>query len=363
MIPRGRPAGAARLAGVTRRSARARARDRAAAGGPRRSSSCSPAGATRSACSTSRCASPAPDAVGALHVNYGLRAEAAADEAHCRALCARLDVRARGRARRAAPRTPATSRPGRATCASAPARALAAERGARLADRPHRDRPGRDGALPPRRVARPPRAARHGRRATGCSCARCSARPARRPPRTARRAGWRGARTPPTTIPRYARNRARAGLVPALRELHPAAERNVVRTAELLREEAAVLDEVVATALAGRDRIEVGHLARAAAGARRGSSCAGSPRTPPAGCAPAPPRALRRRPRARRRRARPRRRRARDRRAAACCASSRRRRAARRRSAGAAARSRHELHLHSRAHARRRRRRDPRPAR
>jgi hypoxanthine phosphoribosyltransferase len=50
-------------------------------------------------------------------------------------------------------------------------------------------------------------------------------------------------------------------LVPALRELHPAAEANVVRTAELLRDEAAVLDEVVGTALAGRDRIAVAHLA------------------------------------------------------------------------------------------------------
>src|SRR5712691_1309516 len=30
--------------------------------------------------------------VGALHVNYGLREEADADEAHCRALCARLGV-------------------------------------------------------------------------------------------------------------------------------------------------------------------------------------------------------------------------------------------------------------------------------
>ena len=49
--------------------------------------------------------------------------------------------------------------------------------------------------------------------------------------------------------------------MPALRELHPAAEANVVRTAELLREEAAVLDEVVATALAGRDHIAVEHLA------------------------------------------------------------------------------------------------------
>jgi tRNA(Ile)-lysidine synthase len=61
--------------------------------------------------------------------------------------------------------------------------------------------------------------------------------------------------------PAYARNRARAGLVPALRELHPAAEANVVRTAELLRDEAAVLDEVVGTALAGRDRIAIERLA------------------------------------------------------------------------------------------------------
>ena len=47
----------------------------------------------------------------------------------------------------------------------------------------------------------------------------------------------------------YARNRARHRLVPALRELHPAAERNVLRTLELLRDEAAVLDAAVAAAL------------------------------------------------------------------------------------------------------------------
>jgi tRNA(Ile)-lysidine synthase len=61
--------------------------------------------------------------------------------------------------------------------------------------------------------------------------------------------------------PAYARNRVRADVLPALRGLHPAAEANVVRTAELLRDEAAVLDDVVATALAGRDEIAVAHLA------------------------------------------------------------------------------------------------------
>ena len=122
--------------------------------------------------------------------------------------------------------------------------------------------------LPARRLARPPRAARHGRarRAARAPAAAGDARA--RPPRTARRAGCAWREDASNDDPAYARNRARAGLVPALRELHPAAERNVVRTAELLREEAAVLDEVVATALAGRDRIEVAHLARAAAGAR-----------------------------------------------------------------------------------------------
>jgi tRNA(Ile)-lysidine synthase len=60
---------------------------------------------------------------------------------------------------------------------------------------------------------------------------------------------------------RFARARVRAGLVPALRSVHPLAERNVVRTAQLLRDEAEVLDVVVDTALAGRDRIAVAHLA------------------------------------------------------------------------------------------------------
>ena len=58
----------------------------------------------------------------------------------------------------------------------------------------------------------------------------------------------------------YARGRVRVNLMPALASLHPAAERNVVRAAQLLREEAAVLDEVVDTALAGRDHVSLDHL-------------------------------------------------------------------------------------------------------
>jgi tRNA(Ile)-lysidine synthase len=58
----------------------------------------------------------------------------------------------------------------------------------------------------------------------------------------------------------YARARVRAGLAAALREIHPAAEANLLRSVALLRDEAAVLDEVVDTALAGRDRIALERL-------------------------------------------------------------------------------------------------------
>ena len=54
---------------------------------------------------------------------------------------------------------------------------------------------------------------------------------------------WREDATNDT--PAFARNRARANLVPALRELHPAAEANVLRTLAALRDEAEVLDLVV----------------------------------------------------------------------------------------------------------------------
>ena len=199
------------------------------------------------------------EAVSALHVNYGLREAAGGDEALCRALCAR----------RGGPLAlHAVRRPDDAGNLQAWARdvrlgagaRLALERGAalatghtasdqaetvlyRLAASPGRrallGMSERDG-----RLVRP--LLRVTREETAAHC-------------TARGLSWREDAS--NDDPAYARNRARANLVPALRELHPAAERNVVRTAELLRDEAAVLDEVVATALAGRDHIAVSHLA------------------------------------------------------------------------------------------------------
>jgi tRNA(Ile)-lysidine synthase len=59
----------------------------------------------------------------------------------------------------------------------------------------------------------------------------------------------------------YARARVREDLLPALRAVDPRAEANVLRTAEILREEAAVLDEVVAGVLDGRDELPRAELA------------------------------------------------------------------------------------------------------
>lgn len=68
---------------------------------------------------------------------------------------------------------------------------------------------------------------------------------------------WRDDPTNDTS--RYARGRVRAGLLPALRGVHPAAERNVILTAELLREEAEALDELV-SATVDDDHVELVRL-------------------------------------------------------------------------------------------------------
>jgi tRNA(Ile)-lysidine synthase len=199
-----------------------------------------------------------PGAVSALHVNYGLREEAGGDEALCRDLCVDRGV---------ALEVLTARRPEDAGNLQAWARdvrlgtgaRMAAERGARLATG-HTATDQAETVLyrlaaSPGRRALLGMAARDGllvRPLLGVTRAETAAHCA------SRGLAWREDAT--NDDPTYARNRARAGLVPALRELHPAAERNVVRTAELLRDEAAVLDEVVATALAGRDRIEVAHL-------------------------------------------------------------------------------------------------------
>jgi tRNA(Ile)-lysidine synthase len=58
----------------------------------------------------------------------------------------------------------------------------------------------------------------------------------------------------------YARGRIRHGLVPALEAAHPAAQRNVLALAEVLRGEAAVLDALVDDVLGGRGSVELARL-------------------------------------------------------------------------------------------------------
>ena len=202
------------------------------------------------------------DAVRGLHVNYGLREEADGDEAHCVSLGERLgiplEVHRAARPDDATGNLQAWARDARygaaarlAAAVGAAARVAAAHTATdqaetilyRLAASPGRrallGMPAQSG-----RLVRPLLGITREETAAWCR---------------ARGLEWREDATNATD--RYARGRVRGGLVPALRAVHPAAERNVVRTADLLRDEAEVLDVVVDTALAGRDRIAVDHLA------------------------------------------------------------------------------------------------------
>lgn len=179
----------------------------------------------------------------ALHVNYGLRADAAADEAHCRSLCARLEVPVtveRAHKPEGAGNTQAWARDVRYAAGAR----LAASRGAllaaghtmsdqaetilyRLASSPSRrallGMVPRDGLL-----VRPLLGVTREETAGHCR---------------SRGLGW--VDDPTNATASYARGRVREGLLPALAAIHPAAERNVVRAAQILREEAEVLDEMV----------------------------------------------------------------------------------------------------------------------
>ena len=202
----------------------------------------------------------------ALHVNYGLRPAAADDERHCRELCGALDVSLH--VEHAGPPPPgnlqAWARDVRyqaaAAIATAPTGVVASAHTAtdqaetilyRLAASPGRrallGMPSDDG-----RLVRPLLGVT--REQTTAYC-------------VGRGLRWREDES--NASDGYARARVRLGLLPALRTIHPAAERNIARTAQLLSDEAAVLDDAVGGVLGGRDRIEVHRLAALPAALRR----------------------------------------------------------------------------------------------
>ncbi len=201
----------------------------------------------------------------ALHVNYGLRDESDADERHCAEVCAYLGVAVQVRR----PRRPATGNLqawARDARYGAAAR-IALEHGAdvaaghtatdqvetilyRLASSPSRrallGMSPRDG-----RLIRP--LLRFSRAQTGEYC-------------RARGMDWREDESNRSDA--YARNRIRSGLLAALKEIHPAAEQNVLALAVTLREEAAVLDRLVADVLGGRNMVSLEELRALAPAAR-----------------------------------------------------------------------------------------------
>ncbi|HEY7457037.1 MAG TPA: tRNA lysidine(34) synthetase TilS [Solirubrobacterales bacterium] len=212
------------------------------------------------------------EAVTALHVNYGLRDDSGADEEHCAALCGRLGVRLEvERPRR--PEGPGNLQAwARDTRYAAAARLAEAAGGLiatghtaddqvetilyRLASSPSRrallGMRARDG-----RLVRP--LLDFTRAQTTAYCEECGL-------------AWRD--DPSNVEETYARNRVRHGLARALAEVHPAAAQNVLRTAELLRDEAAVLDELVAAELdaangSPRNTIELARLAELPPALRR----------------------------------------------------------------------------------------------
>ena len=195
--------------------------------------------------------------VSALHVNYGLRESADADERHCLELCERLGVALEVRR----PRRPdsgnlqAWARDERYGAAAE----LAIVRGAdvaaghtatdqvetvlyRLASSPSRRallgmRP-REGLL-----VRPLLSFTRAQTAAYC---------------LERGLDWREDES--NSSDAFARSRVRNQLVPALREVHPGAERNVLALIELLREEGAVLDQLVDEALGASSTVRLERL-------------------------------------------------------------------------------------------------------
>ena len=195
--------------------------------------------------------------VRALHVNYGLRPGSDEDEAHCRALCERLGVPLIVERAQLA----ASSGPGNLQAEARRARYAHAERHSRLVGGDYATghtatdqaetvlyrlavSPGRRPLLgmPARRgrLVRPLLGVT--REETHAYC-------------RARELPWR--EDPSNVDRRFARARVREEVLPVLRELNPAVERNIAETSEVLRDESQVLERAVDEALEALGRTAV----------------------------------------------------------------------------------------------------------
>ncbi|HEX3509572.1 MAG TPA: tRNA lysidine(34) synthetase TilS, partial [Solirubrobacteraceae bacterium] len=200
------------------------------------------------------------ETVRALHVNYGLREAADGDEHHCRQLCDALGIALE------VVRVPrAGDRPGNLQAWAREvryeaARASASRSGALLAS--GHTASDQVETILYRLAASPGRRALLGMRAREGSLLRPLLGLTREQTAAycrARGLGWREDES--NADPRYARTRVRAGLLPALAALHPAASANVLRTAALLRDETELLEDLVEAELAGAQEIPVESLA------------------------------------------------------------------------------------------------------
>jgi tRNA(Ile)-lysidine synthase len=184
--------------------------------------------------------------VAALHVDHGLRPDAAEDAAFCEELCAnlRVDLTVRKLDGKPVGNVQAWARERRYSAA----RELAEPRAAAIATG-HTATDQVETVLY-RLAASPGRRALLGMEARAGGLVRPLLGITREETAaycTERGLPWR--EDPSNASGAYARNRVRAGLLPALRGLHPAAEANVLRTLALLRDEAEVLDAAVDAAL------------------------------------------------------------------------------------------------------------------
>ncbi len=197
--------------------------------------------------------------VRALHVNYGLRAEADEDQRHCEGLCAELGV-ALEVVRAERPPPPGNLQAWAREVRYAAAWALA-ERGEALVAVGHTATDQVETILY-RLAASPGRRALLGMPAVEGRLVRPLLSVSRE--QTAsycreRGLGWREDAT--NEAGTYARGRVRHGLLTDLRAIHPGAEGNVLRTAELLREETDLLEGLLDAELGEEPSIAVERLA------------------------------------------------------------------------------------------------------